>query len=89
MTRAEKLTYTQGLEARIVELEEQVARQAQRILTLAGVDATKPGFDAAGGVPFGVQRMAAGMKLPTTPDSQFDAQVSANANRIRASRLAN
>ena len=66
MTRAEKLTYVESLEARIVELEEQVQRQAQRILTLAGVDATTPGFDVTGGAPFGVQCMAAGMKLPTT-----------------------
>ena len=46
MTRPEKLTYVQGLEARIVELEDQVQRQAARILVLAGVDATKPGFSA-------------------------------------------
>ena len=66
MTRPEKLTYTQGLEARIVELEEQVARQSARILVLAGVDPTSADFPPLrlNDLSPGLTRMARGMKVP-------------------------
>jgi hypothetical protein len=76
----------------IAELKERLDMATRRLSALA---MERHSLTASGLPPSdfeqksGVERMAAGMTVPALPSTPFDARVSANANRIRAARLAN
>ncbi len=93
------MTEMQKLKNELAAKDQEIAALTERLKTaarrIAGLIAGTYPLTASGLPPSdfdrktGVERIAAGMKLPTTTPSDFDQRVSANAARIRASRLAN